>query len=61
MILNVKKEYSFSLSLASTIIEGGLYQHYLRKHFPSITNYNDDDEVPSNFFIDLVNKTLNKV
>jgi hypothetical protein len=60
MILNVKKEYSFSLSLASTIIEGGLYQHYLRKHFPSITNCNDD-EVPSNFFIDLVNNTLKKV
>jgi len=57
MILNVKKDYSFSLSLASMIIEGGLHQHYLREHFPSITNCNNE-EIPSNFFIDLINNTL---
>jgi hypothetical protein len=57
MILNVKKDYSFSLSLASTIIEGGLHQHYLREHFPSITNSNKK-KTPSKFFVNLVNNTL---
>tara|TARA_B100000809_G_scaffold109410_1_gene107894 strand:+ start:4578 stop:5249 length:672 start_codon:yes stop_codon:yes gene_type:complete len=57
MILNVKKDYSYSLSLASTIIEGGLHQHYLSEHFPSITNCNKE-KTPCSFFVDLVNNTL---
>ncbi len=57
IILDVNKEYRFSLSLASTIIEGGLHQHYLQEHFHSITSCKDG-ETPTNYFINLVNNTL---
>lgn len=57
MILAVKNDYEFSLSLASTIIESGLHQHYLREHFPSITNC-IDGKSPTNFFIQLTNNSL---
>jgi len=57
MILDVKKEYPYALSLASTIIEGGLYQHFLNEHFLSITNCKEG-KTPTNFFIDLVKNTL---
>lgn len=57
MIHAVNPEYMYSLSLASTIIEGGLHQHFLNKHFPSITNCKNG-ETPTNFFIHLVNNTL---
>jgi AcrR family transcriptional regulator len=58
MITDVKPDYRFSLSLASTILEGGLHQHFLKEHFPSITNCKNG-ETPTNFFMNLVNKTLN--
>ena len=57
MILSVDKEYSFALSLSSTIIEGALHQHYLREHFPLITNCKTE-QVPTNFFIQIVKSTL---
>lgn len=57
MILDVKKEYPYALSLPSTIIEGGLYQHFLNEHFLSITNCKEG-KTPTNFFIDLVKNTL---
>jgi AcrR family transcriptional regulator len=57
MITSVKPDFKFSMSLASTILEGGLHQHFLKEHFPSITNCNNG-ETPTDFFIHLVNKTL---
>ncbi|PWG05046.1 TetR/AcrR family transcriptional regulator [Polaribacter aquimarinus] len=57
MILAVKNDYNFALSLASTIIEGALHQHYLKEHFPSITNCNDT-KTPTQFFIQLTNNSL---
>lgn len=57
MISGANPEYKFPLSLASTILEGGLHQHFLNEHFPSITNCKDG-ETPTNFFINLVNQTL---
>lgn len=57
MILAVKPNFKHSLSLASTIIEGGLHQHFLREHFPSITNCKNE-QMPTDFFIHLVNNTL---
>jgi AcrR family transcriptional regulator len=59
MIANVNSDYKFALSLASTIIEGGLHQHFLNNHFPSITNC-DNNKVPTKFFLHLVFHTLNK-
>lgn len=57
MILAVKSDYEFALSLASTIIEGGLYQQYLNEHFPSITNCVDEN-TPTKFFIQITNNSL---
>ncbi|WP_298880018.1 TetR/AcrR family transcriptional regulator [uncultured Polaribacter sp.] len=57
IILEVKEEYPYSLSLASTVIEGALHQHYLKEHFPSITN-SKNDKSPTSFFIQLVKNSL---
>ncbi|TXD48424.1 TetR/AcrR family transcriptional regulator [Polaribacter sp. IC073] len=57
MILAVKPEYEFALSLASSILEGSLHQHFLKEHFPSITNCKNG-KTPTNFFIQLVENTL---
>ncbi len=59
MIANVNSDYKFALSLASTIIEGGLHQHFLNNHFPSITNC-DNNKVATKFFLHLVFHTLNE-
>ncbi|NNC44468.1 MAG: TetR/AcrR family transcriptional regulator, partial [Winogradskyella sp.] len=37
IILKNNPEYKFASSLASTIVEGALHQHFLRDHFKSIT------------------------
>lgn len=57
MILAVNTKYPFALSLASTIIEGSLHQHYLKDHFPLITD-STPKETPTNFFIHLVKGTI---
>jgi AcrR family transcriptional regulator len=57
MIIDIKPTYTFNLSLASTIIEGALHQHFLNEHFPSITNCKNG-KTPTNFFIELVNNSL---
>ena len=57
MILAVKNNFPFSLSLASTIIEGALHQHFLKEHFPSITNCKEENS-PTDFFIQLTNNSL---
>ncbi len=57
IILAVKPNYTFALSLASTILEGALHQHYLKDHFPSITNCTVD-KTPTKFFIQLAKNTL---
>lgn len=57
MIKEVNPEYPFALSLASTVVEGALHQHYLSQHFESITNCNKDF-TPTDFYTDLVFRTL---
>jgi len=41
MILMLNPEYPFPSSLASTIVESALHQHFLKDHFQSITDCND--------------------
>jgi len=41
MILVLKPDYSYASSLASTIVESALHQHFLKEHFQSITNCSD--------------------
>lgn len=57
MILALKPDYEFALSLSSTILEGGLHQHFLKEHFPSITN-SKKGATPTRFFTQLVKNTL---
>lgn len=58
IILSVDKSYPFPSSLASTILEGALHQHFLKEHFSSLTECNDK-VLPSEYFIHLVSSTLN--
>ncbi|WP_339661641.1 TetR/AcrR family transcriptional regulator [uncultured Polaribacter sp.] len=57
MIISVKPDFPYSLSLASTILESSLHQHFLKEHMPSVTNCKNG-ETPTNFILHLVNKTL---
>ena len=55
MILAVNPNYKFATSLASTVIEASLHQHFLKDHFSSITDCNSDED-PTEFLSSL---TLN--
>jgi AcrR family transcriptional regulator len=57
MILKINPKYAFASSLASTIIEGALHQHFLKEHFQSITDCNTK-VTPSQFFINLTFNAL---
>lgn len=59
MILNINPDYEYPSSLASTIVGGSLHQHFLKAHFESITDCHTDN-CPTQFFKDLVIKTINK-
>ena len=58
IISDVNHKFEYPSSLASTIIEGSLHQHFLRDHFTSITDCKSES-TPTNFFIDLAQNTLN--
>ncbi len=57
MILEVNSNYKFASSLASTIIEGSLHQHFLKEHFASITDCKPGI-TPTDFYINLTLNTL---
>ena len=57
-ILNVSPNYKYASSLASTIVDGSLHQHFLKNHFPNITNCKTNTS-PSDFFVDLTINALN--
>ena len=52
MIQQVNPNYKYPSSLASTITDGALHQHFLKDHFKSITDCNDDVS-PAEFFVQL--------
>lgn len=58
MISNNNKDYKYSISLASTIVDGSLHQHYLSNHFTSITDCNKE-VTPTDFFKSLVATVIN--
>lgn len=53
MISDVNPDYKFSSTLASTVIEGALHQHFLKDHFKSITDCGNSTTPPV-FFQNLV-------
>lgn len=59
MIEEVNPKYEFSISLASSIVEGSLHQHFLKDHLKTITNCNKQIKV-SDFYINLIDNLLNK-
>lgn len=59
MINEVNPDYSFAKSLASSIVEGSLHQHFLQEHFPSITDC-DQNRSPSDFYGNLISIVIKK-
>ncbi len=53
MITLVKPNYLYAKSLASSIVEGALHQHFLKEHLKTITNCNETVS-PTAFYLDLV-------
>jgi len=57
MINEVDGAYEYPSSLASTILEGSLHQHFLKDHFSSLTDCHKDGD-PTKYFLNLVFSTL---
>lgn len=57
MITEVNPEYPYAKSLASSIVEGALHQHFLKDHLKTITNCNETVS-PTDFYINLIKNTL---
>lgn len=55
MITLVNPNYLYAKSLASSIVEGALHQHFLKDHLKTITNCNETVS-PTDFYLDLVEK-----
>lgn len=59
MIVEIDPKYPYPSSLASTILEGSLYQSFLKDHFPSITDCSSSEGI-KNFLVHLITTTLKK-
>lgn len=59
MIRDVEPNFAYPSSLASTILEGSLHQHFLKDHFTSFTDCHDADGT-TRYFATLVFNSLNK-
>ncbi|MFT6371214.1 MAG: AcrR family transcriptional regulator [Maribacter sp.] len=57
MIQNLDAEYEYPSSLASTILEGSLHQHFLKNHFLSLTDCMGNDDL-GQYFSSLVFSVL---
>ncbi len=57
MITTVNPDYYFAKSLASSIVEGALHQHFLKDHLKTITNCNETYS-PTDFYINLIEKIV---
>jgi hypothetical protein len=59
IIKEVNPEYLFAKSLASSIVEGALHQHFLKDHMQSITDCNQTTS-PTDFYFNLIENVLKK-
>ncbi len=57
MIQEVNPEFKFAKSLASSIVEGALHQHFLSKHLKTITNCNEHNS-PFDFYLNIITAVL---
>ncbi|MGB5821854.1 MAG: TetR/AcrR family transcriptional regulator [Saonia sp.] len=58
MIKAVNTDYPYPASLASTVVEGALHQHFLKEHFSSMTDCNKEVS-PTQYLTHLVFNALN--
>lgn len=59
IIQEVNPQYDYAKSLASSIVQGSLHQHFLKDHLKTITNCNENNS-PTQFYIDLAKKILSR-
>lgn len=59
MIEVVNPNYKFAKSLASSIVDGAMHQHFLKDHLKTITNCSDIVS-PTDFYTDLIEKVLSQ-
>lgn len=59
IIKEVNPEYLYTKSLASSIVEGALHQHFLKDHMKSITDCNLTIS-PTDFYFNLIENVLKK-
>ena len=59
IVLEVNPDFEFPNSLVSTIVEGALHQHFLKIHFQTITDCNDNIS-PTHFYLSLITNVLKK-
>ncbi len=57
MIEGVNTKYKYPLSLASTVLDGSLHQHFLKDHFTSLTDCLNNAD-PTEYFTQLVFNAL---
>ncbi|HQZ24278.1 MAG TPA: TetR/AcrR family transcriptional regulator [Flavobacterium sp.] len=57
IISEVNPDYLYPKSLASSIVEGAMHQHFLKDHMQSITDCNETTS-PTHFYFDLIEKLL---
>ncbi|PKA97251.1 TetR family transcriptional regulator [Flavobacteriaceae bacterium MAR_2009_75] len=58
MVKEVDSNYAYPNSLASTVLEGSLHQHFLKDHFVSLTDCRENSDL-TNYFSQLVFNSLN--
>ena len=59
MVQEVNPDFEFPNSLVSTIVEGALHQHFLKIHFQTITDCNENIS-PTHFYLNLMTNVLKK-
>ncbi len=59
MIQQVNPSYEYSKSLASSIVEGALHQHFLKDHLKTITDCTQNIS-PTDFYLNLISNLLKK-
>jgi len=60
LVLAINPDFEYPNMLISTVIEGAHQQRYFGEHLPSLTNVRNGNKDISNFFIQMVFRTIGK-
>lgn len=58
MVMEVNPEFPFPHMLISTVIEGSHHQKYFSEHLPALTDCSSEKDVITQFYTDMVFKTI---